>query len=428
MESLFNSPFMQKLNEFGQALGSNKFLSSLQGAMMSCMSVIMCGSVFQIICAVMGMFGVQSTDMIYQILYMPYNFTMGLISLWITGMLSFNYAKAVGVKSPIMTTVEALAVFTLTACFDPAQGSSLVSLSAGYLGSTGMFIGFVVAFVTVQVDLFCQVKNIRIKMPDVCPPSLVNGMSAIIPSFFNACIWLALSCAVWFGTSGTLTVCSGFMAILSAPLQTLLSVPGMFILALFATLMWCFGIHGTMLLMSVIMAPLIQAGAANAAAWMEGGAEALVFYPVSLFGAMALCGGTGNTLPLCLFGLKSKSEQIKAIAKVGLVPGWFGINEPVTFGMPIMYNPILCIPYILNVQLVMLCTYLGYRFGFLQPAHVMVMVLMPMGFAQFLGTFRWQNAIWDYLMVIPAGLVWYPFFKAYEKQLVAQEAAAAAAE
>ncbi|MDD6526167.1 MAG: PTS transporter subunit EIIC [Firmicutes bacterium] len=428
MENLFNSPFMQKLNEFGQKLGANKFLSSLQGAMMSCMSVIMCGSVFQIICAVMGMFGVQQTDLIYQILYMPYNFTMGLISLWITGMLAFNYAKAVGIKSPIMTTVETLAVFTLTACFDPAQGASLVSLSAGFLGSTGMFIGFVVAFVTVQVDLFCQVKNIRIKMPDVCPPSLVNGMSAIIPSFINACIWLALSFAVWSATGGMLTVCSAFMAVLAAPLQTLLSVPGMFILALFATLMWCFGIHGTMLLMAVLMAPMIQAGAANAAAWMEGGADALVFYPVALFGSMALCGGTGNTLSLCLFGLNSKSEQIKAIARVGLVPGWFGINEPVTFGMPIMYNPILCIPYILNVQVVMLCTYLGYRFGFLQPAHVMIMVLMPMGFAQFLGTFRWQNAIWDYLMIIPSGLVWYPFFKVYEKQLIAQEAAAAAAE
>jgi len=133
-------------------------------------------------------------------------------------------------------------------------------------------------------------------------------------------------------------------------------------------------------------------------------------------------------LPLCFFGLKAKSEQIRAVAKVGIVPGWFGINEPVTFGMPIMYNPILCIPYILNVMVVMLLTLIGYKIGFLRPAHVFIGSLMPMGFAQFLGTFRWQNALWDYLMIIPAGLVWYPFFKVYDKQLAEQEAAAKANE
>ncbi len=421
MEAIFNSPILVKLQEFGQKLGSNKFLSALQAAMMSSMSLIMCGSVFQIICAVGGMFGLETTSTLYSILYAPYNFTMGLIAIWITAMLTYNYAKNVGMKSPMMCTLEALACFVLVACYD-LQGSGFATMSATYLGSQGMFIGFVVAFVTVQVDHFCEVKHIRIKMPDVCPPSLVNGMSAIIPSVMNAGLWLLLSAVIYSATSGQFTVCSGFMAVLSAPLNGLLSVPGMFVLGLFATLMWCFGIHGTMLLMSVIMAPMIMAGANNAAAYAAN--EPLVFYPVALFGALALCGGTGNTLPLCIFGLKSKSEQIRAVAKIGLIPGWFGINEPVTFGMPIMYNPVLCIPYILNVMVVMLCTYLGYMTGFLHPAHVMVMVLMPMGFAQFLGTFRWQNAIWDYLMLIPAGLVYYPFFKVYEKQLVAKEEAA----
>ena len=61
-------------------------------------------------------------------------------------------------------------------------------------------------------------------------------------------------------------------------------------------------------------------------------------------------------MPLVLFGLKAKSEQIKAVSKIALVPGWFGINEPVTFGMPIMYNPILCIPYILSIIVVMAIT------------------------------------------------------------------------
>lgn len=437
MEGLFNSPVIVKLQEFGQKLGQNKFLSALQAAMMGSMSVIMCGSVFQILCAILGMFGVDSSSMLYTILYMPYNFTMGLVAIWITGMIAFNYAKNVGCKSPLLTMVEALAAFVLVAGFDVSQGSALATLNVTYLGSQGMFLGFVVAFVTVRVDYFCQVKNVKIKMPDVCPPSLVNSMAAIIPSVFNVSIWLVISAIVVTATNGAFNVASGFMALLSAPLGALTSTAGIFVLIAFALLMWCFGIHGTMLIISVLMAPMIMVAAENAAAYeaviAAGGTvaeaqAALTFAPVLLFGAIGVCGGSGNTLPLCIFGLKAKSEQIRAVSKVGIVPGWFGINEPVTFGMPIMYNPILCIPYILNVMVIMLLTLGAYKIGFLRPAHVYIGALMPMGFAQFLGTFRWQNAIWDYLMIIPAGLVWYPFFKVYDNQLAAQEAAAKEAE
>ena len=328
MDGIFNSPFMVKLQEFGQKLGSNKFLSALQGSMMSCMAPIMVGAIFSIICAVGPMFGIfQNGDAVYSVLYMPYHFTMDLLSLWIV----------------------------------------------------------------------------------------------LIPLY-------ALEVIISTCTGGAMGICSGFMAILSAPLNALTSVPGMFVLCGFAALLWCFGIHGTMVLMSVILPMGMQAATANAAAYAAGGYDALVFYPIALFAGMANCGGTGNTLPLVIFGLKAKSEQIKAVSKIALIPGWFGINEPVTFGMPIMYNPILCIPYVLNIFVVMLCTLIGYKVGFLVPAFVPIMTLMPMGFGSFLGTLRWQNAIWDYLMLIPAGLVWYPFFKVYDNQLYKQEQEALAAE
>lgn len=437
MEGIFNSKALIALQNFGQKLGQNKFLSSLQAAMMGSMSLIMTGSVFQIICAVLSMLGVSSESTVYVMLYQPYNFTMGLVALWITCMIAFHYAKSKGVKSPLLSAIEAGAVFAMVACFDVTQGSAPTTLGNTYLGSQGMFLGFVVAFACVSVDFFCQKNHVQIKMPDVCPPSLVNAMAAIIPSFFNAAIWLGLSAIVMVATGSTYNLASGFMALLSAPLAALTSTPGMFVLCAFACLMWCFGIHGTMLIISVLMAPIIMATTENAAAYeaviAAGGTvaeaqAALTFYPVALFACIAICGGTGNTLPLCLFGMKAKSEQIRAVSKVGIVPGWFGINEPVTFGMPVMYNPILCIPYILNCLVIMILTYFAYKIGFLRPAHVYIGALMPMGFAQFLGTFRWQNALWDYLMLIPAGLVWFPFFKAYDKQLAEREAQARAAE
>jgi PTS system cellobiose-specific IIC component len=425
MEQLFESKFMIKLQDFGQKLGSNKFLSALQAAMMSLMGIIMVGAISQIICSIgsetmLNLF--SSKSKIYAIFYLPYQFTMNSLSLWVVALFAFNYAKNLKMKSPIMNAVDALVCFLLVAGALTTSEAGVTSINMTYLGAQGMFIGFLVVFMSVHIEKFCADRNIRIKMPDVVPPFLQDGFASILPLLFSAIIFLGISTAVSVGTGGTYNVCSGFMALLGVPLNALTSVPGMFILCIFGALLWCFGIHGTMILVPIIMPLGIQAAVANGAAHAAG--KPLVFYPVALFGAMAICGGTGNTLPLALMGLRSKSKQINAVAKISAVPGWFGINEPMTFGMPIMYNPILCIPYVLNIPFVMLCTYLGYKFGFLQPAWISISALLPMGFGQYLSTLRWQNAIWDYLMLIPAAIIWYPFFKIYEKQLISKEQAA----
>lgn len=429
MEKFFESKFMIKLQDFGQSLGRNKFLSALQATMMSLMGIIMVGAISQIICSVgsetmLNLF--TSDSKIYSIIYLPYQFTMNSLSLWVVALFGYNYAKNLKMKSPIMNAVDALVCFLLVAGALIISETGGTSIDMTYLGAQGMFIGFLVVFLSVRIEKFCADKNIRIKMPDVVPPFLQDGFASILPLLFSAIIFLGISTIVTVASGGVYTVCSGFMALLGAPLNALTSVPGMFILCVFGALLWCFGIHGTMILVPIIMPLGIQAAVSNAALHAAG--EPLIFYPVALFGSMAICGGTGNTLPIALLGLRSKSKQINAVAKISAAPGWFGINEPITFGMPIMYNPILCIPYVLNIPLVMLCTYIGYKVGFLQPAWISISALLPMGFAQYLSTLRWQNAIWDYLMLIPSTIVWYPFFKIYEKQLIAKEAAVLEAE
>lgn len=427
MQKLFESKFMINLQDFGQKLGTNKFLSALQGAMMSTMGVIMVGAIFQIITAIGPMLGLfQAGDAVYNILYMPYNYTMNCLSLWIVVLMAFNYAKALKMKSPLINALDSTVCFLIATSAFMVTAEGVTALNMTFLGASGMFTGFLVVFVVVQVEKYCIDKNIRIKMPDVCPPFLVDGFSSIIPLFFNVVIFTVVSTLIATVSGGALNLASGIMALLAAPLSILVSVPGMFIIGIFGALLWCFGIHGTMIVYPILMPMMLQALTENATHAAAG--EPLVFYPVALFAALAVCGGTGNTLPLALFGSRSKSKQIRAVSSISVVPGWFGINEPMTFGMPIMFNPILCIPYVLNVPVVMLCFLIGYKVGFLQPAWIPIMSLMPMGFASYLGTLRWQNAIWDYLMLIPSGLVWFPFFKMYEKQLVAKEAEAEALE
>ena len=120
-------------------------------------------------------------------------------------------------------------------------------------------------------------------------------------------------------------------------------------------------------------------------------------------------------------GLKAKSKQIRAVAKASVVPGWFGINEPVAFGMPIMYNPILCIPYVLNPLVVMVLYIIGYESGIIIPAWISISTLMPMGFGAYFGTLNIMNAVWVYLMLIPVALIWFPFFKVADAQALKEE-------
>lgn len=418
MENLFNNPILIKMQEWGQKLGSNKFISALQYGMMSTMSILMVGAFCQIIASVGDMLGfIPAEGALYAAIMTPYNYTMGLIGIWVTGFIAFYYAKNLKLKNPLVHAIDAIIVFVMI-CGPLVDGK----IDTTFLGATGMFLGFVISGVVVRVEKFCIDKNIRIPMPDVCPPSLVNAFAAIIPLAINVIIFQGLNSLLGLLQMNLPTA---LLAILMIPIQGLTSLPGMFIIVFFALFLWCFGIHGTMIVYPIIMASMVEAAQFNAMAHANG--EPLQWFPVTLFAACALLGGTGNTWPLVLMGLRAKSEQIRAVSKASLIPGWFGINEPVAFGMPIMYNPILCIPYVINPLVIMVLYIIGYETGLIIPPWISITALMPMGFGAYFGTLNIMNAIWVYLMLIPAGLIWYPFFKVYDNQLAKQEAEAKAA-
>ena len=418
MENLFNNPILVKMQEFGQKLGSNKFISALQYGMMSTMSILMVGAFCQIIASVGSMLGLmEANGALYNAIMTPYNYTMGLIGIWVTGFIAYSYAKNLKMKNPLVHAIDAVIVFVMT-CGPLVDGK----IDTTFLGATGMFLGFVIAGAVVRIEKLCIDKNLRIPMPDVCPPSLVNAFAAIVPLAVCVIIFQGLNAVL--GLIG-MNLPYLLLAILMIPIQGLTSLPGMFIIVFFALLLWCFGIHGTMIVYPILAASMVEAAQFNAAAMAAG--EPLQWFPVSLFGAIALLGGTGNTWPLVLMGLRAKSEQIRAVSKASLVPGWFGINEPVAFGMPIMYNPILCIPYVLIPIVIMILYIVGYETGIIIPAWISITALMPMGFGAYFGTLNIMNAVWVYLMLIPSALIWFPFFKIYDNQLAKQEAEAKAA-
>lgn len=422
MDSLFNSKFMQAINKAGQKLGSSHFVSALQTGMMSSMAVIMVGAIFQIIQSILGpsmLKVLKVNNPWYGYLNLPYEFTMNFLAVWVVILIANQYAKNLKLKNSIITAINATVIFFLMSAPVITLKTGMVSIDTTYLGAQGLFVGFIIAGLVVKIEKFCSDHNVKIKMPEIVPTGLQASFSAILPLLFEVVIFGMIFIIIEVSTGGQYNFASGIMAILEQPLKVLSSTPGVIIIDLIGLILWGFGIHGTMIIMTIMMPFWFQAVGANAALHAAG--KALKFSPVFLTGPLAAIGGTGNTFPLVLMGLRAKSKQIKAVSKAALIPGLFSINEPAIFGMPIMYNPIMIIPYVLNTLVVIIFYWLGYKLGILGLPFVPLFSLLPIGGADYVGSLNIVNLIWPYLMIIPSGIIWYPFFKAYDKQLYEKE-------
>lgn len=423
IERFANSVFMQKLDEYSKKLSGSPAFSSISEGMMGSMGITLVGAVFQIITSLGSiLFGWTPEDTIYQILYLPYDMSMGLIALFMAFSIAYNYAnrlKISGVQAGFTALISFFIVSAPVQELFSADGIAINAMDVSGLGATGIFVAIIIAIGSVRITKLAIDKDWIIKMPDSVPPGILNSFNSIIPTLINIIIWYGLSLGIQYFTDGALTLSTAIIALLSVPLGYIISVPGMFIMVILATLLWFFGMHGTIIVYTAIMPVMIQAMATNAELAAAG--MPLEFHPVFLFGSVAMIGGTGNTLGLVLLGLRSKSEQISAVSKAALGPGLFNINEPVTFGFPLMYNPKLLIPFVLNPLIVMFLQYIGFTTGFLALPQVAVLTLMPIGMADFLQTLSWRNPLFTVLMLPVTMLVWYPFFKIYEKELIEKE-------
>lgn len=424
LERFANSGFMTTLQKWSVKLSQSPAFGTIGVGMGGTMGLIMIGAVIQVICAIGGLaFGWKAGNPIYDALYMPYELTMGLLGLFMSFTLAYNYAKRLGLKADIQSGFTSMVCFLLVSApltnMTDTAGNVVRALNVGALGANGIFCAILIGLLSVRISKFIVDHNLVIRMPDVVPEGILNSFNSIIPSGVNILIWYTLAIVISNFTNGALTLGSLVTTIIATPLSYLVSPIGMIFIVIVYCLSWFFGIHGGSVVFTAIMPIYIAAYATNAE--MAAAGQALVFNPIFLYGCLSVLGGSGNTLPLCIMGLKSKSKQINAVAKASLVPGLFNINEPAIFGFPIMYNPILLIPFILNSLVVMLFMYIGYTFNWLGLPRVLILTTLPVGIQQFMATLDWRNLVFVILMFPVVYLIYLPFFKVYEKQCLAKE-------
>lgn len=347
----------------------------------------------------------------------PYNLTMNIFSLVVTFGVSYNLAKSYKLN-PLTSGVLAVCSFLMVAApFQSVDNATVIDTKN--LGTSGLFAAMVIAIVSVEISNFCNKKNLVLRLPDSVPPNVSSSFTAIIPLFMN--IIIIFGCNVLLLEFTGKDLIAFIMSILTPAISGINSFPGIFLLIMFALFLWFFGIHGMNIMFSIV-APIFMMDIATNVDLVAAGKTAILT-PAMIAYYYAVSGGSGATLGLSIMMTRSKSERLRAIGKIAVVPNIFSINEPVIFGTPIMLNPLLFVPFVIAPLLNITLTYIAGVLGILPGFMMYLGGFFPIGVAESIISLSIVPLFWCIFMVIVSSVVWYPFFKVYEKQCLEEEQA-----
>ena len=290
---------------------------------------------------------------------------------------------------------------------------------------TAIFVSFFVAY----IFCYCEKNHIGIKMPDAVPQGVAKAFTALVPGmiFFT-------SASVLYGLChyiGATTLPELIFKVIQTPLQGLSDslAGGTIIVGLQSILFWA-GIHGPNVVGGVV-SPLLIANSLDNQHLLDMGMS-LVNNPqakTQINDVFVKSGGCGLTLGLLISGIfTAKSDQLKSLMKMAFVPGLFNINEPLIFGLPIVFNPYLFVPFIIVPLIAMFITYGAIASGFMAPlSAVQVPWTTPPIIAGFLLD-GWQGAVIQLINLVIATVIYFPFLKAQDRAFLKEEMADAAAE
>ena len=405
--------FLQKIEDW---TGRNVVLKVLRNAMLPVLPLVIIGSVFQIIVnlPVLLPFIPPFGEKLTAFLTLPYTVTNGIIGLAVAFSVGYYYAREKKINQ-LYGGIMSTAAFFIAA--NDIYSGQVVDLAS--LGSGGMFTAIVVAFAVVAIMGFCKSHNISIKLPEVVPPAVATSFDNIISGTLAIfCVHLANFICV-----ETLhTALPGLFAIILGPLfKASNSVRFLAFCLGFVQLCWFLGLHGFNMISGVLFPLLLGNLAANAQALAGGG----VGTNIGTFSFFLMAGHFLSIIPITIL-IVAKSEQLKAVGKLSLIPSIFNISEPYQFGLPIVGNVDLAIPNVLYLFVNVVIYYFATKMGLLGMTYTMPSTILPHPIFDYIATngdFK-SIILWVIVMAIDFA-IWAPFIKRYDNKLLAEEQKAA---
>jgi PTS system cellobiose-specific IIC component len=291
----------------------------------------------------------------------------------------------------------------------------------GYLNATGLFTGLLVALVATEIFVKLVKKDVTIKMPEGVPPAVGRAFAAVIPGM-TAIFTFGILFLIIDKLGGN-SLYDVIYKTVQKPLQGLSQGVGSAMLAaMLINLFWSFGLHGANILDPIMNALYLPALEANAAAIQQGLAAPNVITRV-FFDSYIHLGGSGATLALiiAIFIGAKKRKEYREVAKLSAPLGLFQINESVMFGLPVVLNPMLFIPFIITPGVLTLIAYLATASGLVPPTYVAIPWISPVGIGAFLatgaGSGSWRAALLAIVNLVVAIFIYLPFIKLADRQV-----------
>lgn len=413
--------FIDKLAEyltpFAAKLGNNRYLTVLRDAFMLAFPLTMFGSIV-VVFNNLPFFSDSLKGTLGTLLGNGQNATMSIMTVFVSFGIGYYLTKSYD-EDAVFGGVVALASFLILTPFDfvtPEGAEVAGALTTDRLGAKGMFIGMIAAFLATEIYVRIKKKGITINMPDGVPEAVSRSFSSLIPAISTLTVFLLINAAVtgFFATN----LHDIIYTFIQQPLTGLGSSLPATLLALFLTqILWFFGLHGQVIINSVLD-PIWQTLSLENLAAYEAGQELPHIITKSFMDTFTVSlGGTGMTLMVViLMAFVMKSKQLKEIGKLGIGPGIFNVNEPVIFGLPIVLNASMVIPWVLTPLIVTTFNYFMMASG-LFPATTGVIVpwTMPLFFSGMMATNSIMGGILQLIDVVIVAAVWFPFLKAQDK-------------
>lgn len=419
--------FMDKIGDtiapIATKMTSNRYLSAIKEGFFGSTPILIAGSIFLLFTSLpfngyaefmTNIFGKKWMDFFY----LPYQASFNLMSIYVVVGMARSLSKYYKVDEKLAIALSFVGIFVLTPLIFTADGAK--GLPLDNFAAKGLFVCMITTAISIEIYRFCTQKGITIKMPDSVPQNVSNAFAAVIPAF--AIILLFDVLRTLFALTAFGSAQQFIFTILQQPLQSLGgTLPATFIALLVESVIWCFGIHGSSIVSSV-MNPIWYALSAENLAAVEAGTAMPNIVNYQFISFFVKLGGVGATLSLtllCLF--KSKSDQYKALGKLGIGASLFNINEPIIFGFPIVLNPMMMIPFVLSNVTVGVVTYAAIWSGLVPYINgVNLPYTIPVVISGFM-LCGWRGALLQVVLLLITGLIYYPFFKAQDKQAYLEE-------
>lgn len=414
--------FIEKGKPFFEKISRNPYLRAIRDGFIAAMPVILFSSIFLLVAFVPNIFGFTWSDEAVAAIMKPYGYTMGIVAVLVAGTTAKSLTDAFNRQLPktnqinfISTMIASISGFLLLAS-DGIEGG----FANGYMGTKGLLTAFLAAFITVNIYKVCVKNNVTIRMPDEVPPNVSQAFKDVIPYALSIFVLYGIDLVTrqFLGTNVAEAILKLFEPLFTAADGYV----GITIIFGAYALFWFVGIHGPSIVEPAIAA-ITYANIETNFQLLQAGqhADKILTSGTQMF--IVTMGGTGATLVVpFMFMWLTKSKRNKAIGRASVVPTFFGVNEPILFGAPLVLNPIFFVPFILapiaNVWIfkffvdTLKMNSFSVNLAWTTPGPLGIVMgtnFAPLAFALAI------------LLVVVDVLIYYPFLKVYDEQILAEE-------